>query len=123
MLNHVACLPVTMEIADRAAALCAAALCRERGWKLPDAFQTALAQEQGLSLSTRNSRDFDTDRHPFVTVPYTLRGHGRPPPFSDRFLQPNRSLTNSPEEVVTPSQWSPLHIENRKGTDPWGTRP
>jgi predicted nucleic acid-binding protein len=67
LLNHFTCLPVTVEIADRAAALR-----RERGWKLPDAFQAALAQERGLSLSTRNTRDFDTNRHPFVTVPYTL---------------------------------------------------
>lgn len=67
LLNHFACLPVTVEIADRAAALR-----RERGWKLPDAFQAALAKEHGLSLSTRNTRDFDADEHPVVTVPYTL---------------------------------------------------
>jgi len=64
LLNHFACLPITLEIADRAAAL----RC-EHGWRLPDAFQAALAQEHGLSLSTRNTRDFDAEAHPFVTVP------------------------------------------------------
>jgi len=67
LLNHFACLPITLEIADRAAVLR-----REHGWKLPDAFQAALAQEHHLSLSTRNTRDFDAEEHPFVTIPYTL---------------------------------------------------
>jgi predicted nucleic acid-binding protein len=67
LLNHFACLPITLEIADRAAVLR-----REHGWRLPDAFQAALAQEHNLSLSTRNTRDFDVEEHPFVTVPYTL---------------------------------------------------
>ena len=67
MLNHFACLPITLEIADRAAVLR-----REHGWRLPDAFQAALAQEHDLSLSTRNRRDFDAEEYPFVTVPYTL---------------------------------------------------
>ena len=67
LLNHFACLPITVEIADRAAVLR-----RNRGWKLPDAFQAALAKQHSLSLSTRNIRDFDADQHPFVVVPYTL---------------------------------------------------
>lgn len=67
LLNHFACLPITVEIADRAAVLR-----RESGWKLPDAFQAALAEDHGLSLSTRNTRDFNADQHSFVTVPYTL---------------------------------------------------
>ena len=67
LLNYFVCLPITVEIADRAAVFR-----RDRGWKLPDAFQAALAQEHDLSLSTRNTRDFDAEEHPFVTVPYTL---------------------------------------------------
>jgi predicted nucleic acid-binding protein len=67
LLNHFACLPIAVEIADRAAVLR-----RNRGWKLPDAFQAALTKQHGLSLSTRNTRDFDADQHPFVVVPYTL---------------------------------------------------
>lgn len=50
----------------------AAALRRSHGWKLPDAFQAALAQRHGLTLATRNTRDFDPDTHAFVAVPYTL---------------------------------------------------
>lgn len=39
-------------------------------WKLPDAFQAALAQHHGLKLVTRNTRDFVAERHDFVLVPY-----------------------------------------------------
>jgi predicted nucleic acid-binding protein len=50
----------------------AANLRREHGWKLPDAFQAALANHHGLKLVTRNTRDFSPQRHDFVVVPYTL---------------------------------------------------
>jgi predicted nucleic acid-binding protein len=62
------CLALTREIADRAAELR-----RAHGWKLPDAFQAALAMDEALRLVTRNSRDFDEKVHPFVLVPYRIR--------------------------------------------------
>lgn len=49
-----------------------ARLRRAHGWKLPDAFQAALALRHGLKLATRNTRDFDPTTHDFVAVPYTL---------------------------------------------------
>lgn len=50
----------------------AARLRRRYGWKLPDAFQAALAQRHGLTLATRNTRDFDPDVHAFVDIPYRV---------------------------------------------------
>ena len=57
---------------DQAAADLAAALRRQHGWKLPDAFQAAIAQQYGLSLVTRNLRDFSPQRFAFVIVPYSV---------------------------------------------------
>jgi len=51
--------------------LCAR-LRREHRWKLPDAFQAALAQRHGLKLATRNTKDFSAKRHPWVLNPYKL---------------------------------------------------
>jgi len=62
------CLPLTGLIADRAGELR-----RAHRWRLPDAFQAALAMDEGLRLVTRNSRDFDEKEHPFVFVPYHIR--------------------------------------------------
>jgi len=50
----------------------AARLRREQRWKMPDALPAALAKYHGLSLATRNTRDFPPDRHHFVVVPYAL---------------------------------------------------
>ena len=58
-------LPITKEVADLAATLR-----RQNRWKLPNAFQAALAQIHKLQLATRNTRDFPPDRFAFVTVPY-----------------------------------------------------
>lgn len=55
---------------DQATADLAAALRRNHGWKLPDAFQAAIAQQHGLKLVTRNRRDFPPQRHRFVVIPY-----------------------------------------------------
>ncbi len=55
---------------DEAAADLAAELRRRHGWKLPDAFQAAIAQQYGLRLATRNLRDFPPKRFAFVVVPY-----------------------------------------------------
>ena len=57
---------------DRVAADAAARLRREHGWKLPDAFQAALAQLHHTRLSTRNTKDFNPKKHGFVEVPYIL---------------------------------------------------
>jgi predicted nucleic acid-binding protein len=53
-------------------AMNAAALRRKHGWKLPDAFQAAVAFRFGLKLVTRDLRGFDGKRHPFVFIPYRL---------------------------------------------------
>jgi len=58
-------LTITKEVADQAAILR-----RENGWKLPDAFQAALAQIHKLQLATRNTRDFPPGQYAFITVPY-----------------------------------------------------
>jgi len=64
-LDEWECLPITPEVADLAAELR-----REHRWKLPDAFQAALARHHGLRLATRNTRDFPDGMHEFVKVPY-----------------------------------------------------
>mgnify|MGYP001391769478 CR=1 FL=1 len=58
-------LPIEARDADLAAQLR-----REHRWKLPDAFQAALAHQ--LKLATRNTTDFSPDKYAFVFVPYTL---------------------------------------------------
>lgn len=58
---------------DTAAAEMAATLRRQHGWKLPDAFQAALAILNKILLTTRNTKDFDPEKHSFVEIPYILR--------------------------------------------------
>jgi predicted nucleic acid-binding protein len=60
-------LDISSEIADRAAALR-----RKHRWKLPDAFQAALARHHHLRLATRDTRDFKPVTHRFVVVPYSI---------------------------------------------------
>jgi hypothetical protein len=67
LLDQYLLLGIGKEAADRAAALR-----REHGWKLPDAFQAALAMNAGIKLSTRNTKDFDPAKHPFIEVPYSI---------------------------------------------------
>jgi hypothetical protein len=57
---------------DREVADLAAELRREHGWKLPDAFQAAVALHHELAFATRNVSDFPPASFPFVVVPYTL---------------------------------------------------
>ena len=57
---------------DAATADLAAELRRAHGWKLPDAFQAAIARHHGLKLATRNRRDFPPERYDFVLVPYRI---------------------------------------------------
>jgi predicted nucleic acid-binding protein len=68
--GHPDCFP-TLAI-DQATADLAAALRRDHGWKLPDAFQAAIAQQHGLRLVTRNRRDFPPQRYRFVDIPYRV---------------------------------------------------
>lgn len=67
LLDAFTTLPVTRETADSAASLR-----RTERWKLPDAFQAALAIQHGLTLVTRNTRDFRPGGQPEVLVPYRL---------------------------------------------------
>lgn len=59
-------------IIDKSIADLAANLRRKHGWKLPDAFQAALAKYHKLKLSTRNTKDFQPQKHEFVEIPYSL---------------------------------------------------
>lgn len=61
------CLPLTKDDATLAAEMR-----RRDNWKLPDAFQAALAKRHGLRLVTRDVRGFDEKKNPFVLVPYQL---------------------------------------------------
>jgi predicted nucleic acid-binding protein len=60
-------------IIDKPIADLAADLRKSQGWKLPDAFQAALCLYHQLKLTTRNTKDFDRNRHDFVEIPYELR--------------------------------------------------
>jgi predicted nucleic acid-binding protein len=70
-LDFFPALEITTPVADLAANLR-----RRHGWKLPDAFQAALAQHHGLKLVTRNARDFPPARHEFIVIPYALEAEG-----------------------------------------------
>ena len=59
-------------IIDKPVADLAAQLRKEHGWKLPDAFQAALAKHHKIKLITRNSKDFSPQKHDFVEIPYRL---------------------------------------------------
>ena len=72
LLDEFPLLEITRPIADLAASLR-----REHRWKLPDAFQAALAQHHDLKLVTRNTKDFPTERRGFVVVPYELDAEGQ----------------------------------------------
>ena len=65
LLDRYRTLAIDQEIADAAARLR-----RQHRWKLPDAFQAAVAQHHRLRLATRNHRDFPPGRFEFVVIPY-----------------------------------------------------
>jgi predicted nucleic acid-binding protein len=65
LLDAFPALAIDAKVAD-----CAALLRREHKWKLPDAFQAALAQQHDLKLVTRNTKDFPPEKFKFVVVPY-----------------------------------------------------
>ena len=57
---------------DRSIADLAAGMRSEYRWKLPDAFQAALAVHHKILLTTRNTKDFDPAEHEFVEIPYKI---------------------------------------------------
>ncbi len=59
-------------IIDKPIADLAAKLRKTHRWKLPDAFQAALALHHKKKLTTRNRKDFNPNKHAFVEIPYTL---------------------------------------------------
>lgn len=67
LLNSFEMLDIDAVVAEKAAKLR-----RQHGWKLPDAFQAAIAMLQNVKLSTRNTKDFDPQQYSFVEVPYFL---------------------------------------------------
>jgi len=67
LLDQFSLLTIGKEIADEAALLR-----RKNRWKLPDAFQAALATHYHIKLSIRNTKDFNPEDHPFVEIPYQL---------------------------------------------------
>ena len=67
LLDQFAAFPVTTEVADAAARLR-----HSHRMKLPDAIQAAIAIQEGLSLVTRNTRDFKADGPVAVTIPYQI---------------------------------------------------
>ena len=67
LLDAFPTLPITREIADRAARLR-----RTERWKLPDALQAAVAIQHGLALVTRDTGDFKAAGELKVLIPYRL---------------------------------------------------
>ncbi len=65
LLDQFVLLEIHKEIADLAAELR-----RIHRWKLPDAFQAAIAIYHQIKLVTRNTKDFDPKKHLFVEIPY-----------------------------------------------------
>jgi predicted nucleic acid-binding protein len=67
LLDRFPTLPIDRTIADLAAELR-----RKHRWRLPDAFQAALAQTHKLQLATRNTKDFPPTKFPWVVMPYPV---------------------------------------------------
>ena len=59
-------------IIDRPIADLSVTLRKKYGWKLPDAFQAALALHHKIKLTTRNTKDFDPRKHEFIEIPYSI---------------------------------------------------
>jgi predicted nucleic acid-binding protein len=66
VLSAFLCLPITQDIAERAAALR-----RNTRLKVPDAVILATAQVEGALLVTRNSKDFSAG-DPQIRIPYII---------------------------------------------------
>ncbi len=59
-------------IIDKPVADLAAELRKTNRWKLPDAFQAALALHHKIKFATRNTKDFDPQKQDFVEIPYRI---------------------------------------------------
>jgi hypothetical protein len=68
LLSNFEMLEINAAVAEKAAALR-----RQYGWKLPDAFQAAMAIIHDIKFSTRNTKDFNPQKHSFVEIPYILK--------------------------------------------------
>lgn len=68
LLNYYQILSIDSLIAEKAEELR-----RRYGWKLPDAFQAALALHHHIKLCTRNTKDFNPKKHSFIEIPYKLK--------------------------------------------------
>ncbi|MBF0253620.1 MAG: PIN domain-containing protein [Candidatus Omnitrophica bacterium] len=67
LLQQFGCLSIELVTAELAGRLRNA-----HSWKLPDAFQAALAIQHRLTLITRDQRAFKDVRNPAVRIPYIL---------------------------------------------------
>lgn len=67
LLDRFAQIPIDAEVTDLAARFR-----RDHRLKLPDALQAAAAVLHGMTLATRNVKDFPPGRFPFVYIPYTI---------------------------------------------------
>jgi predicted nucleic acid-binding protein len=67
LLSSFEMLEISAAVAEKAAALR-----RQYGWKLPDAFQAAMAIIHDVKFCTRNTKDFNPQKHSFVEIPYIL---------------------------------------------------
>ena len=66
MLDQYQILIIEQSIADAAAYLR-----KTYGWKIPNAFQAAMAQHHQVLLVTRNTIDFDPQKHDSIEIPYS----------------------------------------------------
>jgi predicted nucleic acid-binding protein len=67
LLLSFAMLEINAVVAEKATALR-----RQYGLRLPDAFQAAIAIIHDIKLCTRNTKDFNPQKHSFVEIPYLL---------------------------------------------------
>jgi len=59
-------------VIDKTVADFSAELRKTHHWKLPDAFQAAICILNKIRLITRNTKDFNPEKHDFVEIPYLL---------------------------------------------------
>lgn len=67
LLDQYEILNIDKNVADQSARLR-----RKFRWRLPDAFQAALAIQYKIKLTTRNTKDFNPQHHDFVEIPYAI---------------------------------------------------
>ena len=67
LLDYFPVIPFTKDDAD-----VAAELRRVFRWKLPDTIQAAISKNNNLKFATRNTKDFDPNKHNFIIIPYQI---------------------------------------------------